>query len=84
MKRRQFIQTASASALGVIATHRFFFGNQVAQAQTGNVSIQCLGHTCFFLQHGGKKILVNPYKPSGCTAEYSGQYPQADVVLITS
>ncbi|AFY38846.1 hypothetical protein Lepto7376_2573 [[Leptolyngbya] sp. PCC 7376] len=84
MKRRQFIQTASASALGAIASHRLFQTSSVAQAQTGNVSVQWYGHTCFLIQHNGVKILVNPYKSAGCTADYRGDFPTADIVLITS
>ena len=84
MKRRQFIQTASASALGAIASYSLFNGNRAAQAQTGSVSVQWYGHTCFFIRGNGVRILINPYRADGCTAGYSDSFPEADIVLITS
>jgi L-ascorbate metabolism protein UlaG (beta-lactamase superfamily) len=84
MKRRQFIQTAGASTLGEIAGFSFLKGDRAVQAQTGSISVEWLGHTCFFISGGGLKVLVNPFKAVGCTKGYKESFPQADVVLITS
>ena len=84
MKRRQFIQTAGASTLGAIAGFSFLKGDRAVQAQTGSISVEWLGHTCFFISGGGLKVLVNPFKAVGCTKGYKESFPQADIVLITS
>lgn len=84
MKRRQFLQTASVATLGAIASQQLFRRETVVQAQTGAISVQWLGHTCFFIEHNGVKILANPYRASGCLAQYKGNFPEADIVLITS
>jgi len=83
MKRRQFIQylgTGSLAAIGVGAIDR----GQPAQAQTGGVSIQSLGHTCFLFTGDGLRILVNPFRPIGCTAGYRAPQVAADLVMISS
>lgn len=84
MKRRQFLQTASVTTLGAIASHSLFRSETIVQAQTGAISVQWLGHTCFFIEHGGVRLLVNPYRAAGCLAQYKGEFPEADIVLITS
>ncbi|MGB2924762.1 MAG: MBL fold metallo-hydrolase [Limnothrix sp.] len=84
MKRRQFIQTAGASAIGAIAGFSLFQQDRTVQAQTGSISVEWLGHTCFYITGGGMRVLVNPYKAAGCTAGYNTSFPTADIVLITS
>jgi L-ascorbate metabolism protein UlaG (beta-lactamase superfamily) len=84
MKRRHFLQTAGASAVGAIAGSFLLNSNQSVQAQTGSVTVEWYGHTCFLISGGGVKILVNPFKPLGCTAGYKKPFPKADIVLITS
>lgn len=80
MKRRQFVQYAgagllAASGLGVAKT---------ALAQTGSVTIQSLGHMCFLFTGDGRRILVNPFRPIGCTAGYRPPQVNADLVMISS
>jgi L-ascorbate metabolism protein UlaG (beta-lactamase superfamily) len=84
MKRRQFIQYAGASlttTLGLGAIGH----SQVAHAQSGPVSIRYLGHTCFLFSGDGRRILVNPFRPIGCTAGYRNpQTVGTDLVMISS
>ncbi|HEY9646452.1 MAG TPA: MBL fold metallo-hydrolase [Chroococcidiopsis sp.] len=85
MKRRTFIQSASASALaavGVGLSSRW----QPAQAQNSSnaVTIQYLGHTCFLFSGSGRRILVNPFQTVGCTAGYRRPQVAADLVMISS
>jgi L-ascorbate metabolism protein UlaG (beta-lactamase superfamily) len=56
-----------------------------SQAQgTGGVSVRYLGHTCFLFSGGGLRILVNPFRAIGCTANYRLPKVEADLVLISS
>jgi L-ascorbate metabolism protein UlaG (beta-lactamase superfamily) len=82
MKRRQLVQYAGAgflAGLGLAAVDRL-----PAQAQAGAVTIQYLGHTCFLFSGDGQRILVNPFRPIGCTAGYRAPQVEADVVMISS
>jgi L-ascorbate metabolism protein UlaG (beta-lactamase superfamily) len=82
MKRRQFIHCAGAisTALGVGIADQL----RSAQAQSSSVTIKYLGHTCFLFTGAGRRILVNPFRPIGCTARYRAPKVAADVVLISS
>jgi L-ascorbate metabolism protein UlaG (beta-lactamase superfamily) len=56
-----------------------------SQAQgSGGVSVQYLGHTCFLFSGSGLRILVNPFRSIGCTANYRLPKVEADLVLISS
>lgn len=83
MKRRAFTRYATAGFLttvGLGATSHW-----AAQAQTGDaVTMQFLGHTCFLFTGGGRRILVNPFRPIGCTAGYRSPQVAADLVMISS
>ncbi len=83
MKRRQFVQFAGASLLTAVGTG-VISGFDSAQAQTGSLSVQYLGHTCFLFTGSGQKILVNPFRSLGCTAGYRVPKVSADLVLISS
>jgi L-ascorbate metabolism protein UlaG (beta-lactamase superfamily) len=83
MKRRQFVQFAGASLLTAVGTG-VISGFDSAQAQTGSLSVQYLGHTCFLFTGSGQKILVNPFRSLGCTAGYRVPKVNADLVLISS
>ncbi len=83
MKRRQFVQFAGASLLTAVGTG-VISGFDSAQAQTGSLSVQYLGHTCFLFTGSGQKILVNPFRSLGCTAGYRAPKVNADLVLISS
>ncbi len=79
MKRRHFIY-AGATAATAIATSVLA---PPTVAQTA-VSIQYLGHSCFLFSGDGRRILVNPFRPAGCTAGYRRPNVAADVVMISS
>lgn len=85
MKRRQLMRYAGAGLLatvGTCVTSRL----RPSQAQTpsGSLSVKWLGHTCFLFTGGGVRILVNPFRPVGCTAGYRPPQVEADLVLISS
>jgi L-ascorbate metabolism protein UlaG (beta-lactamase superfamily) len=82
MKRRQVIRYIQ---IGFLAATTTAIADRVSQAQTNsNLSIQWLGHTCFLFTGGGKQILVNPFRPAGCTAGYPKPTADADLVLVSS
>ncbi|NES81583.1 MAG: MBL fold metallo-hydrolase [Moorea sp. SIO2B7] len=84
MKRRQLMKYAGVSLLTAIGT-TWASGFQTYQAQTGgSVTVKWLGHTCFLFTGSGLRILVNPFRPIGCTAGYRPPTVKADVVLISS
>ncbi len=83
MKRRQLIGYAGAGLLTTMMT----IGSQLRadSAQSGDsLSVQWLGHTCFLFTGGGARILVNPFRPVGCTAKYRPPLVSADLVMISS
>jgi L-ascorbate metabolism protein UlaG (beta-lactamase superfamily) len=60
------------------------FSPSLAQKPSGGLSVQWLGHTCFLFTGSGLRILVNPFRPIGCTAGYRPPKVAADLVLISS
>ncbi len=60
------------------------FSSYQAQTAKSGLSVQWLGHTCFLFTGGGSRILVNPFRPIGCTAGYRSPKVAADLVLISS
>lgn len=83
MKRREMIRYAGAGCLAAVGMG-IAAQWQPIQAQTAGVTIQWLGHTCFLFTGGERRILVNPFRPLGCTAGYRAPQPTADLVMISS
>jgi L-ascorbate metabolism protein UlaG (beta-lactamase superfamily) len=84
MKRRQLLRYGKTSLLAALATN-LTSGWESYQAQTADsLSVQWLGHTCFLFAGGGARVLVNPFRPLGCTAGYRPPKVQADLILIGS
>ncbi len=81
MKRRQLLGYAGA---GLGATLGLGLVGSAAQAQTAGVTIRSLGHTAFLFTGGGRRILVNPFRPIGCTAGFPSPALPADLVMISS
>lgn len=84
MNRRRFmhyVQAGLITSLGTgLASHW-----QAAPAQaSGSLSIRWLGHTCFVFSGSGAQVLVNPFRPIGCTAKYPAPRTSANIVLISS
>ncbi len=87
MKRRQFIQFAQISALSAIASTVVFPGSDSTAQSANQLTIQWLGHTCFYFTGGGLRVLVNPFKPykqTGCTMGYRNPKIDTQLVLISS
>lgn len=92
MKRRQLIRYAGASSLAAIALNKFTFGqvtlaqdnSNPPQANSERLTIQYFGHTCFLFTGSGLEVLVNPFRPVGCTAGYTLPNVQPDLVLVSS
>jgi L-ascorbate metabolism protein UlaG (beta-lactamase superfamily) len=82
MKRRQLVQYAGAGLLAGLGLS--LVGREPAQAQSAGVNIQFLGHTCFLFAGDNRRILVNPFRPIGCTAGYRAPQVSADIVMISS
>ena len=84
MKRRKLVRYAGASFLATLGLG-LVSHQQTLQAQTsGSLSVQWLGHTCFLFSGGGRRILVNPFRPIGCTAGYRPPQVSADLIMISS
>ncbi|HBE51427.1 MAG TPA: Zn-dependent hydrolase, partial [Cyanobacteria bacterium UBA11369] len=84
MKRRQLMRYAGAGLVTTFGT-AWLSGFDAYQAQTSDtLTIQWLGHTCFLFSGGGKRILVNPFRPIGCTAGYRPPKIETELVLISS
>ncbi|HBB33536.1 MAG TPA: Zn-dependent hydrolase [Cyanobacteria bacterium UBA8803] len=85
MKRRQLMRYAGAGLLATLGTSLGSgLRSSVAQTASSGLSVQWLGHTCFLFTGGGLRILVNPFRPLGCTAGYRPPQVAADLVLISS
>ncbi len=84
MNRRRFmhyVQAGLITSLGAgLASH---WSSSPAQA-AGSLSIRWLGHTCFLFSGSGVQVLVNPFRPIGCTAKYPAPRVSANIVLISS
>lgn len=84
MKRRKLVRYAGASFLATLGLG-LVSHQQTFQAQTsGSLSLQWLGHTCFLFSGGGRRVLVNPFRPIGCTAGYRPPQVSADLIMISS
>lgn len=83
MKRRQLMGYAGAGLLTAMGAE--WVSSLQAHAQgNDSLSIQWLGHSCFLFTGGGLRVLVNPFRPAGCTAKYRPIKVAADLVLISS
>ncbi|HHP7230016.1 MAG TPA: MBL fold metallo-hydrolase [Xenococcaceae cyanobacterium] len=82
MKRRQLIRYGGISLISVISLSKI--SPILAQTASDSVTITYLGHTCFLFSGNGFKVLVNPFRPLGCTANYPVPDVAADLVLISS
>ncbi|MBW4464404.1 MAG: MBL fold metallo-hydrolase [Pegethrix bostrychoides GSE-TBD4-15B] len=80
MKRRELIYAGA----GLLAGWGLSLVDREAQAQSGGLSVQYFGHSCFLLSGDGRRILVNPFRPGGCTAGYAAPQAAADLVMISS
>jgi len=83
MKRRQLMGYAGIGLATALVTSLGKEFPATAQSK-GGLSVQWLGHTCFVFTGGGPRVLVNPFRPIGCTAGYRSPRVSADLVAISS
>lgn len=81
MQRRKVLGYAGA---GLVSALGAGWAAERAAAQSGGLTVQSLGHTCFLLSGGGQRVLVNPFKSVGCTASLAAPKVGADLVMISS
>lgn len=90
MKRRQLMRYAGTGLLAASLTglasgfEKYQAAQKPSPPNSGGLSVQWLGHTCFLFTSNGLRILVNPFRTIGCTAGYRVPKVAADVVLISS
>jgi L-ascorbate metabolism protein UlaG (beta-lactamase superfamily) len=84
MKRRQLIRYVGMGSIGAIATVGMSPRRSLAQSNSEKVTVQYLGHTCFLFTSDNFKVLVNPFRPAGCTSGYSLPTETVDLVLVSS
>ncbi|MEM7773438.1 MAG: MBL fold metallo-hydrolase [Cyanobacteria bacterium P01_E01_bin.6] len=84
MKRRKFFQYAGLSALSTALIGTSTLARSSQAQSTGSVTVQWLGHTCFLFSGDGRRILVNPFRTLGCTADYRTPNVVANLVMISS
>ncbi len=77
MKRRDLLSYVGMGAIAAL-------GATGVRAQSGGVTVRALGHMSFLISGSGQRVLVNPFKPLGCTAGYPAPKVSTDLVLISS
>lgn len=82
--RRKLLQYSGASLLAAVGTAWSANWSSSQAATNQSLTITWLGHTCFLFSTGNLKVLVNPFRPIGCTANYKSPQIAADIVLISS
>lgn len=65
---------ALAAAVPVIA----------APVRPKGLQVTWLGHSCFLFSSSEGRLLVDPFRPAGCTAGYRRPEVQADLILLSS
>lgn len=78
MRRRHFLQAIGSAAL--LPTTALAAPKPVPPS----LQIQWLGHSCFLFTSKEGRLLVNPFRPAGCTAGYRKPSVDADLVLLSS
>jgi L-ascorbate metabolism protein UlaG (beta-lactamase superfamily) len=94
MQRRQFIRLAQIGLIGSLTTGLTIAGGAIAAPPKtpvkppttvpNTLTLEWMGHMSFLFSGQGQKILTHPFKPAGCTANFSGAKPQSDLILISS
>jgi L-ascorbate metabolism protein UlaG (beta-lactamase superfamily) len=85
INRRDWIRLTGCGVLTTLLTARYSHPQQaMAQNTSQGVAIQWLGHSAFVFANNQARVLVNPFNPLGCTAQYPAPKPQVDLVMISS
>jgi L-ascorbate metabolism protein UlaG (beta-lactamase superfamily) len=85
MRRRSFLQAGITAATlfpsAVLAAPK---SAPPKPAPADGLQIQWLGHSCFLFTSKEGRLLVNPFRPGGCTAGYRKPNVDTDLVLLSS
>jgi L-ascorbate metabolism protein UlaG (beta-lactamase superfamily) len=81
--RRRFLLRGSALA-ALVAPAALAAPKGAPPAPTSDLTIRWLGHTCFLFASRQGRILVNPFRPAGCTAGYRKPDVDAELILLSS
>jgi L-ascorbate metabolism protein UlaG (beta-lactamase superfamily) len=84
IRRRQFLRYVQGGLIASLGTSLATHWETSAADAAESLSIQALGHTCFLISGSGVRVLVNPFRPNGCTAKYAAPKVSSDLVLISS
>jgi L-ascorbate metabolism protein UlaG (beta-lactamase superfamily) len=84
IRRRQFLRYAQGGLIASLGTGLINHWQSSRVEAAESLTIQALGHTCFLISGSGVRVLVNPFRPMGCTAKYPAPKVAADLVLISS
>jgi L-ascorbate metabolism protein UlaG (beta-lactamase superfamily) len=83
VNRRKFMRYAQAGLIAGLGSGLVSQWQQPSHAAT-SLNIRWLGHTCFLFTGSGQNVLVNPFRPVGCTANYRSPNVSANLVMISS
>jgi L-ascorbate metabolism protein UlaG (beta-lactamase superfamily) len=84
IQRRQFLRYLQGGLIASLGTGLATRWGTPAVDAAQSLTIQALGHTCFLISGSGVRVLVNPFRSTGCTAKYPAPKAAADLVLISS
>jgi L-ascorbate metabolism protein UlaG (beta-lactamase superfamily) len=84
IRRRQFLRYAQGGLITSLGMGLASHWNTGSVEAAESLGIQFLGHTCFLITGSGVRVLVNPFRPMGCTAKFPAPKVGADLVLISS
>ena len=84
LNRRRFLRSFQGGLIASLAIGltEHWTGSRAIAA--GGITIRYLGHTCFQLTGNGVRVLINPFRPVGCTAKYKAPKVPTDLVLTSS
>lgn len=82
MKRRQ-LMLVGLGGLTVLGGSRGWAA-PAKSPPARQLTVQWLGHTCFLFSSPEGRILVNPFRPAGCTLGYRRPKVEADLILLSS
>lgn len=85
MKRRYLLEAGlAASLLTQAGTLTAAPARKTPPTTKKALQVEWFGHTCFLFSSNEGRLLVNPFRPAGCTAGYRRPSVQADLILLSS
>jgi L-ascorbate metabolism protein UlaG (beta-lactamase superfamily) len=83
MRRRSFLQ-ASLTTAAFLPSAVLAAPKSAPKSAPSGLQIQWLGHSCFLFTSPEGRLLVDPFRPGGCTAGYRKPSVDTDLVLLSS